>query len=247
MKTTKYEKKESKTFTVKDLPLSERPRERLLAIGSENMSDTEILAIILRTGSRGETVIQLAQRLLSTFGSLEGIAKASIEDLLQQKGIGKAKAIGLSASVEIARRVMNEKLLSEREVNESKTITSPDDVLESIGNKIKNDITDDSKEHFYVVSYNTRNKFLGLDKISTGSLTASVVHPRETFSAAIKRHAASIIIAHNHPSGDAEPSDEDLKITRRLIEAGKIIEIEVLDHIIITKSKHLSFKEKGLI
>jgi DNA repair protein RadC len=247
MKNKNYENKESKTFTVKDLPLTERPRERLEKYGADNMLDSELLAIILRTGFKGKTVMQLGQELMARYDTLEGLANASIAELKQTKGIGKAKAIELTACIEIARRILDGKRKEEDRINNSDTITSPDRVLQAIANDMRKKIDDETKEHFFVVSFNTRNKYLGLDKISTGSMTASVVHPRETFGAAIRRHAASIIIAHNHPSGEAEPSDEDLKITRRLIEAGKIVGIEVLDHIIITKNKHLSFKEKGLI
>lgn len=231
-------------FTIHDLPKSERPRERLQKLGSEALSAQELVALILGRGISGESVMMTAQKLLSTFGSLEGIMNASLEDLQKVKGLGPAKASQIKACFEIARRInIDDNSLPENSSKKNKTVTSPKDVY----NLVKSKITNYAKEHFLVLSFDTRNKFLGMDTISVGTLNANLVHPRETFDSAIHRHAAQIIIAHNHPSGDPEPSEDDLEITKRLVESGKILGIDVLDHIIVTKTGFLSFKEKGLI
>jgi DNA repair protein RadC len=232
-----------KTYSVHDLPLSDRPRERLKECGAGALAPHELLAIILRSGTQGESVVVMAQKLLAHFGSLKAVFEASSEDLQKIKGLGPAKASQLLACFEIARRVNEKTIDDEKRSLQSKPVTSPADIVEQIKSKIVNY----TKEQFLVMSFDTRNRILGTDNISTGTLTASLVHPRETFESAIRRHAASIIISHNHPSGDTEPSEEDIKITRRLTEAGKVMGIEVLDHIIVTKNSYFSFKEKGMI
>ncbi|MEO6696041.1 MAG: DNA repair protein RadC, partial [Ignavibacteria bacterium] len=234
-----------RSFSVHDLPKSERPRERLIEHGPNKLSSPELLSLILNTGSKGESVMVLSQKLILRFGSLKGIMEASLEDLTLVKGLGESKASKLLASFEIAKRAVKEKQdheeRSEAERKKFSSVTSPDELYRILKDKISNY----SKEHFYVISLDTRNNFIGIDEISVGTLTASLVHPRETFESAIKRHAAQIVIAHNHPSGETEPSEDDLKITKRLCDAGKIMGIEVLDHIIITKNGFLSFKEKN--
>ena len=232
-----------KTYKVRDLPYSERPRERLKEHGAGSLASHELMAIILSSGSQGESVIVMAQKLLAQFGSLKGVFEASAEDLQKIKGLGPAKAAKLIASFELAKRI-NRDLLDDEKMNlQSKPVTSPGDIVELIRTKISSY----TKEQFLVVSFDTRNRILGADNVSSGTLTASIVHPRETFESAIRRHAASIIISHNHPSGDAEPSEEDMKITKRLTEAGRVMGIEMLDHIIVTKNSYFSFKEKGMI
>ncbi len=242
-----FAKEEYVSCSVNDLPKSERPRERLIEHGADKLSSAELISIILNTGIKGESVIMISQRLLMKFGSLKGIMDASLEDLKQIKGLGEAKATKIKASFAIAKKVMEEiKVFDSWKESERKkynAVTSPSVLYDIIRNKILNF----SKEHFFVISLDTRNNFIGIDEISIGTLTASLVHPRETFESAIKRHAAHIILAHNHPSGETEPSEDDLKITRRLVEAGKIMGIEVLDHLIITERNYLSFKEKYLI
>lgn len=237
----------TKPFTVRDLPKSERPRERLIEYGPERLTSAELLSIILNSGIKGESVIMISQKLIMQFGSLKGIMDASLEDLKQIKGLGEAKASKLKASFAIAKKVMEEIRSYENEKQSDRkkynAVTSPEVIYEIIKTRIINF----SKEHFFVISLDTRNNFIGIDEISVGTLTASLVHPRETFESAIKRHAAHIIIAHNHPSGETEPSEDDLKITKRLTEAGKIMGIEVLDHLIITDKSYLSFKEKFLM
>lgn len=233
--------KSLKSFTIHDLPKSERPRERLKKFGPESLSAQELLALILGRGVRGESVSMTAQKLLSYFGSLEGIMNASLEDLQSVKGLGLAKASQLKACFEIARRVFTKSEIAEE--TKQKEITSAQEIYELIKSKISNY----AKEHLVVLSFDTRNKFLGMDTISVGTLNANLIHPRETFDAAIRRHAAHIIVAHNHPSGDPEPSEDDLEITKRLMESGKILGIEVMDHIIVTKNDFFSFKDRKLI
>ncbi len=242
-----YSSQKVRSFTVRDLPKSERPRERLIKHGADTLSSAELIALILNTGIKGESVIMMSQKILMQFGSLKGIMESSLEDLKQVKGLGEVKATKLMASLAIAKKLIGEiKISDEKKETDRKkynAVTSPDELYKIIKEKI----TNFSKEHFYVISLDARNNFIAIDEISVGTLTASIVHPRETFESAIKRHAAHIIIAHNHPSGETDPSEDDLKITKRLVDSGKIMGIEVLDHLIITKNNYLSFKEKSLL
>lgn len=226
----------SKSFTIHDLPADERPRERLVKFGEQALSVQELLQLILGRGIAGESVAVTAQKLLSQFGSLQRLAESSIEELSSIKGIGLAKATQIKAVFEIGRR-----LSTQAPPHKSKELTDPKKVYQLIKSKLK----DYHKEHFYIIVLNSRN--WSVAEVSVGSLNASIVHPREVFAEAIKNKAASVIFVHNHPSGDSEPSEGDLVITNRLVEAGKILDIEVIDHIIITKNGFLSFKEKGII
>jgi len=226
----------SKSFTIHDLPKEERPRERLVKFGEQALSSQELLQIILGRGVAGESVAVTAQKLLSQFGSLQKLAEAGIEELSSIKGIGLAKATQIKAAFEIGRR-----LSTQTPAYKSKELTDPEKVYQLIKSKIK----DYHKEHFYIIALNSRNHSIA--EVSIGSLNASIVHPREVFAEAIKNKAASVIIAHNHPSGDPEPSDDDLVLTRKLVESGKILGVEVIDHIIIAKNDFFSFKNKGLI
>ena len=226
----------SKSFTIHDLPKEERPRERLVEFGEQALSAQELLQVILGRGSAGESVAVTAQKLLSQFGSLEKLAEASIEELSSIKGIGLAKAAQIKAVFEIGRRFSNQ-----TPSYKSKELTDPKKVHQLIKNKLK----DHHREHFYIIILNSRN--WSVAEVSIGSLNASIVHPREVFSEAIKNKAASVIFVHNHPSGDPEPSEDDLEITKRLVDGGKILGIEVVDHVIVAKDKFLSFKEKNLI
>ena len=225
-----------KSFTIHDLPKEERPRERLVKFGEQALSVQELLQIILGRGIAGESVTITAQKLLSQFGSLQKLAEASIEELSSIKGIGLAKATQIKAVFEIGRRFSNQ-IPSYK----SKELNDPKKVYQLIKSKLK----DYHKEHFYIIVLNSRN--WSVAEVSVGSLDASIVHPREVFAEAIKNKAASVIFVHNHPSGDTEPSEGDLIITKRLVEAGKILEIEVVDHIIITNNNFLSFKEHKLL
>ena len=226
----------NKSFTIHDLPNEERPRERLIKFGEQALSAQELLQVILGRGVAGESVAAMAQKLLTQFGSLHKIAEASIEELSSIKGIGLAKATQLKAVFEIGRR-----LSTQTPAYKSKELTDPKKVYRLIKSKLK----DYHKEHFYIIALNSRNHSIA--EVSVGSLNASIVHPREVFAEAIKNKAASVIFAHNHPSGDPEPSEEDLVITKRLTEAGKILGIEIVDHIIAGKSGYFSFKEKEMI
>ena len=226
----------SKSFTIHDLPKDERPRERLVKFGEQALSAQELLQLILGRGVAGESVAVTAQKLLAQFGSLQKLAEASIEELSFIKGIGLAKAAQIKAAFEIGRR-----LSTQTPSYKSKELTDPEKVYRLIKSKLK----DYHKEHFYIIALNSRNQSIA--EVSVGSLNASIVHPREVFAEAIKNKAASVVFAHNHPSGDPEPSEDDLVLTKRLIESGKILGIEVFDHIIVAKDEFFSFKDKGII
>lgn len=226
----------NKSFTIHDLPKEERPRERLVKFGEQVLSAQELLQIILGRGIAGESVTITSQKLLSQFGSLQKLAEASIEELSLIKGIGIAKATQIKAVFEIGRRIS-----THAPSYKSKELTDPKKVYELMKSKLK----DYHKEHFYIIVLNSRN--WSVAEVSVGILNASIVHPREVFAEAIKNNAASVIFVHNHPSGDCEPSDDDLEITKRLVKSGKILGIEVIDHIIIVKHDFFSFKQKNLI
>lgn len=236
-------KNEIENMTLKDLPLQERPRERLAKYGSGYLSNTELLAIIFGSGVKGESVLNLAQRLLKHFGSLSSVLNASYSELTSIKGIGKAKACQLMASFEIAKRSRIEDSMFEQ--NRASALSLSDSKLAT--KVLREQIDDYDVEHFFVLLFDIRNRLLRIEKVTKGILTASLVHPRETFASAIKNKAAKILIAHNHPSGDSKPSEEDIKITKRLKDAGVIIGIHVVDHIIITKNSFFSFKDEGMI
>ncbi len=224
------------SFTVRDLPLTERPRERLIKFGVEALSTQELLAILLGRGIKGESVLITSRNLLTRFGTLKNLTQASVAELTQTKGIGIAKATQIIAAFELGNRLET----SEKPFQEK--IKSPEDVIRAVAKKLKGK----KKEHFLVLSLDTRNHVIDSQIISIGSLDASIVHPREVFKEAISACAASVIFVHNHPSGDPEPSEEDIKLTKRLIDVGEILGIEVLDHIIICDSNYLSMKAKKL-
>lgn len=231
------------SFTVRDLPAEERPRERLAAYGADTVSAQELIAIVLGRGVSGQSVMSIAQDLLARFGSLEGIVQASLEQLQEVRGLGLAKATQLKACLEIARRVIREEAIVEEERNKTKSVASPED----IARLVKPMIRDWQKEHFYVVSFDNRNRVLGVDLVGVGTLNTNLVHPRETFEAAISRHAAHIAISHNHPSGDPQPSEADITVTGRLREAGQLMGIVLLDHVIVSKTHCYSFRDSGLM
>lgn len=223
--------------TIKDLPEDIRPRERLLKEGAEVLSDIEILAILLRTGSREATALDLASLIMLRFKSLRQLLGATIEELGEIKGVGPAKACQIKAALELARRT------AKYSDQPRPVIKSPDDAAALVMEEMRHF----DREHFRAILLNTKNQVIGTDKVSVGTLNSSVVHPRELFRNAIKRGAASVILLHNHPSGDPTPSREDKDITQRVIEVGNIIGIEVLDHIIIGDNKFISLKAHGLI
>ncbi len=227
-----------KSFTVKDLPRDERPRERLAKLGAEVLSIQELLVIVLGRGVKGESVMNTAQKIVSKFGTLEALQEASLEDIQEIKGIGPAKACQLKACLELSKR-LDKPIQIDKNKKKNQKLTCAKEVYGALRKKIGGL----KKENFVVVSIDTRNKIIAVDTVFVGTLNSSLVHPREIFEAAIRRHAAIIVAAHNHPSGDPEPSDEDIKVTKLLIEAGKMMGIEMLDHLIIGKGKYFSFRD----
>jgi DNA repair protein RadC len=225
------------SFTVRDLPPAERPRERLIQLGAEALSAQEILALIMGRGVKGESVMITAQKLLGKFGSLQGIADSSVEELSQINGIGPAKAAQLKAAFDLGRRLDG----SPREGKAQ--VKSPEDVISAIGGTLRGK----KREHFLTLLLDTRNRLIRVATVSMGSLDSSIVHPREVFKEAISASAASVIFAHNHPSGDPEPSEDDIELTRRLVEAGKLLGTLVLDHVIVGDGTFVSLKgSRGL-
>ena len=223
------------SLMIRDFPVDERPRERLINNGPESLSNQELLAILLRTGTKSESVIQLANRLLTQFGGLMWLKDAAHEEMTNLKGIGQAKAVQISAAVELGRRISN------LTYDDRYIIRSPEDGA----NYVMNDMRFLMQEHFVCLYLNTKNQVIHRQTIFIGSLNASIVHPREVFKEAFRRSAASIICFHNHPSGDPTPSREDIEVTKRLVECGKMIGIEILDHMVIGDKKYVSMKEKG--
>ena len=222
---------------IKELPSDERPREKLLDNGAQVMSNSELLAILLRSGNQDESALRLAEHLLGQQGGLAGLGGATAEALERVKGIGAAKASTILAAIELGRRVA---LL---EPAQRLTIKTPDDVAALLLPRFRYE----SREHFLAVLLSTKNHILKTAVISIGSLNASIVHPRELFREAINCRAASVILAHNHPSGDPTPSPEDVALTRKLVEAGSLLDIPVLDHLILGDGKYISLKEKGIL
>lgn len=225
------------SLMIRDFPQDERPRERFIQNGPESLSNHELIAILLRTGTKDESVLQLSNRLLTNFEGLRLLKAATLEEMTEIKGIGQAKAIQVLAAVEIGRRIAN------LNYNDRYVIRSPEDGA----NYVMNDMRFLSQEHFVCLYLNTKNQVLHKQTIFIGSLNASIVHPREVFREALKRSAASIICLHNHPSGDPAPSREDIEVTKRLVECGKMIGIDLLDHLIIGENKFVSLKEKGYL
>ncbi|WP_297418628.1 DNA repair protein RadC [Clostridium sp.] len=223
---------------IKDIPQNERPKEKLLTYGAETLSNSELLAIILRTGTVGENVLQLCSRLLSELEGLDGILNANFNDITSIKGVKGGKASQILALSELFKRFRTLKALK----NEIK-ITSPKDLADLLMGEM-NDLT---QEVLKVILLSTKNIVIGTKDVFKGSLNSSVVHPREIFKQAINKNSASIIICHNHPSGDPTPSREDINITLRVKECGNIIGIQLIDHIIIGNNKFISLKERGLI
>ncbi|KMY52407.1 hypothetical protein AC625_17490 [Peribacillus loiseleuriae] len=227
----------SEKMLIRDVPKDERPRERFIQNGPQSLSNQELLAILLRTGTKDESVLQLANRLIGTFEGLRMLKDASIDEITAIKGIGEAKAIQILASVELGKRI------TQLNYQDRYVIRSPEDGA----NYCMEEMRFLSQEHFITLYLNTKNQVLHKQTIFIGSLNASIVHPREVYKEAFRRSAASIICLHNHPSGDPSPSREDIEVTKRLVECGKIIGIELLDHIIIGEHKFVSLKEKGYL
>jgi len=222
---------------MKDVPKMERPRERLIQYGESHLSNQELLAILLGSGTRNETVMDLSNRLLMHFEGLKLLSEATIEELTSIKGIGQAKGVTLLAALELGKRIQQYK------PEEKYVIRSPEDGAEYVMEEMRSL----NQEHLVALFLNTKNQVIHRQTIFIGSLNASIVHPREIYREAVKRSAASVVCAHNHPSGDPSPSQEDIHVTRRLVEAGKIMGIELLDHIVIGNNTFISLKEKGYL
>ena len=225
-------------LTIRELPQSDRPRERLSALGPQALSSVELIACLLGRGTSGEPVLLTAQKLLAKFGSLEGVAEASIEELQQVRGVGLAKACQLKAAWELGRRV---------ESAPESPRGRPIETVEAAGRAARRFLARRKKEHFILILLDSRHRVLKTAEISVGSLDMSIVHPRETFREAIVARASAIILAHNHPSGDSTPSREDLELTRRLTEAGRLLGIPVLDHLIVGSGEPLSLRAAGFL
>lgn len=218
-----------------ELPIEERPRERLLQAGAETLSTSELLALVLGTGTRGESAIAVGERVLSHVGGLRELLDVQVSELRQVSGVGVAKAVTILAAIELGRR------LHISVGAPAQKITSPQDAAGYLMEKLRFL----RKEHFVTIHLDTKHHILGEEVVSIGSLNASIVHPREIFKTAVKRSAAAIICAHNHPSGDPTPSQEDIDVTKRLVAAGTILGVEVLDHIVIGDKRYISLRERG--
>lgn len=221
---------------IQDLPANERPRERLENYGSRALSNAELLAIVLRVGAQGQSAVGLGQQLLAKFDGLRGLAKASISEVCQLRGVGPAKSVQIKAALELGRRLMV------AAPEERPQITSPEDAA----NLLMLDMSLLEQEHLWVLLLDTKNHVLEVEKVYKGSVNASLIRIGELFRAAIKRNCAAVIVAHNHPSGDPTPSPEDVRVTHQLVEAGKLLDIEVLDHLVIGHQRFVSLKERGL-
>jgi DNA repair protein RadC len=222
--------------TIKELPEDERPRERLEQYGATALSVAELLAIILRVGTHDENVIRMSQRLLSQYGGLAGLARMPFSEMVAIKGLGQAKTAQLQAAFELGRRL----LIAAPE--ERLTVKSPADAA----NLLMLEMGPLEQEHLKAIILNTKNQVLKVHPIYVGSLNTAVVRVGELFREAIRMSAAAIIVAHNHPSGDPTPSPEDVGITRQMVEAGKLLNIDVLDHLVICQARWVSLKERGL-
>ena len=223
-------------LAIKDMPPNLRPRERLIRDGPEFLSEIDLLAILLGSGTGEASVLELAAQVLSRFGGLKGLAAASCEELATVRGVGPAKAALMQAAIQLGRR------MAAQPAETRPSIRCPDDVV----NLMMEEMRCLDREHFRALLLNAKNQVLYADRIAVGTLSQSSVHPRELFKNAIKRSAAAVILVHNHPSGDPTPSKEDLDVTRRLAQAGEIIGINVLDHVVIGDNNFVSLKASGL-
>lgn len=226
--------------TIREMPISERPRERLARLGPESLKDAELIAVLFRTGTEKMGAVALAEQVLNSFGSLEAIARASIEEIMQRvKGVGKVKAIELKAALELGKRLIEQ----QKKTTEIKQIKNPGDVYQLLLTTYKHKET----ESFHCILLNIKNYILKIVEISRGGIDSTIATPSDVFREAVRLGAKNIIVTHNHPSGDPEPSTTDFEITKQLVEAGKLLEIEVLDHIIFGDGRYVSLKERGYL
>ena len=223
-------------YRITDLQETERPRERLAALGPQVLSNAELLAILLRVGVPGENAVQVGQRLLQQFGGLRGLHRAPFEEMIKQHGIAEAKAAQIKAAIELGRR------LSVEVPEDRATINSPGDAAELV----KYEMSALEQEHLRVLLLDTRNHVLETVEVYKGSVNSSQVRVGEVFRPAIRRGASALIVVHNHPSGDPTPSPDDVAVTRAFVQAGKLLDVEVLDHLVIGLGRYVSLKERGL-
>ncbi len=221
---------------INELPASERPRERLKESGPASLSNSELLAIILRTGTAAENVLGLASRLLSRFGGLVGLARASLGELCAERGVGQAKAAQLKAALELGRR------LSSTHPEERAVVRTPQDVA----NLLMAEMGFLDQEQLRVVLLTSKNQVISIPEVYKGNVNTSLIRPSELFREAVRENCPAIIVVHNHPSGDPDPSPEDIAVTEQIVAAGRVLDIEVLDHMIIGGQRYVSLKERGV-
>lgn len=223
-------------YRITDLEEDERPRERLARLGPQSLTNAELLAILLRVGVPGENAVQVGQRLLQVFSGLRGLHRAAYEEVCNQHGIGQAKAAQIKAAIELGRRLALEA------PDEQPAIHSPEDAAALV----LYEMSALEQEELRVILLDTRNRLIHMETIYRGSLNSSQVRVGELFRGAIRRTAASILVIHNHPSGDPTPSPDDVAVTRAIVQAGKLLDIDVLDHLVIGRGRFVSLKERGL-
>lgn len=228
--------KQKASYRITDMAVSERPRERLANLGPQALNTAELLAILLRVGVKGENAVEVGRRVLQSFDGLRGLHKASFDEVQAQHGLGEAKAATIKAAIELGRRLTLEA------PEERPAIHSPADVAALV----QYEMSALEQEHFRVVLLDTRNQVLDIVELYHGSLNSSMIRVGEVFKPAVRRNAASVIVIHNHPSGDPTPSPDDSAVTKSIVAAGKLMDIEVLDHIIIGQNRFVSMKERGL-
>jgi len=229
-------REQAASYRIMDLEESERPRERLARLGPQVLTNAELLAILLRTGVPGENAVQVGNRLLQEFGGLAGIHRADFNEVRNQHGIGPAKAAQIKAAIELGRR------LTAVSPEERPAIHSPGDAAALV----QFEMSALEQEELHVMLLDTRNRLLDIDKVYRGSVNTSQVRVGELFKSAVRRNAAAILVVHNHPSGDPTPSPDDVGLTRNIVQAGKLLDVEVLDHLVIGRGRYVSLKERGL-
>jgi DNA repair protein RadC len=229
-------KEERAAYRITDLEQSERPRERLALLGAQSLSNAELIAILLRTGLPGENAVQVGQRLLSEFKGLSGIHRATFDDICNQKGMGVAKAAQIKAAIELGRRLNTEN------PGDRPAIHSPTDAADLV----RYEMSALEQEEMRILLLDTRNRLLEITTLYRGSVNSSQVRVGELFKAAVRKNATGLIVVHNHPSGDPTPSPDDIALTRGIVQAGKLLDIEVLDHLVIGQGRYVSLKERGL-
>lgn len=223
-------------YRIADLAASDRPRERLARLGAQSLTNAELIAILLRVGVKGENVVQVSQRLLNTFGGLAGLHRAPFDEMCAQHGLGKAKSAQLKAAIELGNRLRLES------PDERPAINSPADAAALV----QYEMSALEQEEMRVILLDTRNRVLNITSIYRGSVNSSQVRVGELFRAAIRQNAPALIVLHNHPSGDPAPSPDDVAVTRAIVQAGKLLDIDVLDHLVIGQGRYVSLKERGL-